>query len=106
MPDEITPELFAHLVNLASLDLEANQAEYLRSQLNSQLKAIHELEAIPLGDDVKATIHGVPFPVEISPELRQDIWQPFSDPLQILSQAPQFEDGYIIVPEIPHTTLE
>jgi aspartyl-tRNA(Asn)/glutamyl-tRNA(Gln) amidotransferase subunit C len=106
MTDEINPETFEHLVELAALELDAMQSEYLRRQLNNQLKAIHELEAIPLDDSVPPARHGVPFPVEISPAPRPDTWQPYPDPGEILAQAPEFEDGYIIVPEIPHTDLE
>ena len=40
MAEEITAEIFDHLVELAALELEAKEAEYLRAQLNSQLKAI------------------------------------------------------------------
>ena len=50
MSDPITPEIFAHLVDLAALELSPEEAEYLRRQLNNQLKAIHELEAIPLDE--------------------------------------------------------
>lgn len=106
MSDPITPEVFSHLVDLAALELDAEQAEYLRRQLNNQLKAIHELEAIPLDENISATSHGVPYTADISPALRPDEWQPYPNPAGILAQAPQVDDGYIIVPEIPHTTLE
>ncbi|MDP2990112.1 MAG: hypothetical protein Q8O57_06050 [Kiritimatiellota bacterium] len=106
MPDEITPETFVYLVELAALELDAGQAEYLRKQLNLQLKAVHELQAIPLGDDVPASLHGVPYPAEISPALRKDEWRPDENTADILKQAPQFTDGYIQVPDIPHTRLE
>jgi aspartyl-tRNA(Asn)/glutamyl-tRNA(Gln) amidotransferase subunit C len=105
MPDTITPDLFAHLVQLAALELSPDEAEYLRQQLNNQLNAIHELEAIPLDPDVKATSHGVPYTPEITPEIRSDEWSSYPDPEQILAQAPETEDGYIVVPDIPHTEL-
>ena len=106
MTDMISPETFAHLVDLAALQLDAAEAEYLRQQLNNQLKAIHELEAIPLEEDVPVTSHGVPYTVETSPTPREDVWVPYPNPQAILEQAPQAEDGYIIVPDIPHTILE
>ncbi len=106
MKDEITPEIFEHLVELAALELDPAQSEYLRHELNNQLKAIHELEAIPLDASIPPARHGVPFPVEISPALRSDVWQPYPDPAEILDQAPETEDGYIIVPDIPHTKLD
>lgn len=106
MTEIISQETFAHLVDLAALQLDAAEAEYLRQQLNNQLNAIHELEAIPLADDVKVTSHGVPYTEAISPAPREDTWVPYANPEEILAQAPQVEDGYIIVPEIPHTDLE
>lgn len=106
MSELIDQEIFAHLVDLAALQLEPAEAEYLRQQLNNQLKAIHELAAIPLEDDVPANLHGVSYTTEISSSPRADVWLPYPHPEDILEQAPQVEDGYIIVPEIPHTNLE
>lgn len=106
MNEQIDRETFDHLVELAALQLTAEEAEYLRQQLNNQLNAIHELEAIPLEEDAPVTSHGVSYTAEISPAPRADVWQPYPDPQAILDQAPQVEDGYIIVPEIPHTDLE
>jgi aspartyl-tRNA(Asn)/glutamyl-tRNA(Gln) amidotransferase subunit C len=106
MSDELTREVFDHMVRLAALELTEDEAEYLRRQLNNQLKAIHELEAIPLEQEVPVTSHGVPYPPEISPAPRQDEWRPFPQPEQILAQAPEEQDGYLVVPETPHTELE
>jgi len=106
MSDEITPEIFQHMVRLAALELNQEESEYLRQQLNNQLKAIHELEAIPLADDVKPTSHGVPYTDQITPPIRMDEWQPYPHPEEILAEAPESQDGYIVVPEIPHIDLE
>jgi aspartyl/glutamyl-tRNA(Asn/Gln) amidotransferase C subunit len=106
MTDEITLEIFDHLVLLAALELAPEEAEYLRRELNSQLKAIHELEAIPLDPGTPVTSHGVPYPPAITPPPRQDQWAPYPAPQAILAQAPETNDGYLIVPEIPHTELE
>ena len=106
MNDSISIATFEHLVGLAALELDASQAEYLLRELNNQLKAIQELEAIPLGDAIQITSHGVPYTVQTSPPPREDVWQPYPDPAEILSQDPEYQDGYISVPEIPHTTLE
>ena len=106
MSDPITQETFAHLVDLAALEMDPAEAEYLRQQLNNQLNAIQELEAIPLEEDVPITSHGVPYTPAISPAPRADTWHPYPNPEDILGQAPQAEDGYIIVPDIPHTNLE
>ncbi|HSO27654.1 MAG TPA: aspartyl/glutamyl-tRNA amidotransferase subunit C [Anaerolineales bacterium] len=108
MPEEaISPELFDHLVGLAALELSPSEAEYLRRQLNNQLNAIHELEAIPLDASTRGASHGVPYTPNISPAIRADEWQPYPHPEDIRAQAPEIDpEGYIIVPEIPHTELE
>jgi aspartyl-tRNA(Asn)/glutamyl-tRNA(Gln) amidotransferase subunit C len=106
MSDEITPELFEHLVELAALKLTPEESEYLRKQLNGQLKAIHELEHIPLSDEVPPAAHGVTFSAAIRPPLRADEAHrsPYAE--TILKQAPETDDGYFVVPDIPHTELD
>lgn len=106
MTDEITVETFEHLVALAALELDEKEAAYLRAQLNMQLKAIHELAAIPLKEDTPLASHGVPYTAETTPPIRQDTWQPDLSREDILSQAPQKADGYIVVPDIPHEELD
>jgi aspartyl-tRNA(Asn)/glutamyl-tRNA(Gln) amidotransferase subunit C len=103
--EEITQDLFNHLVELAALELTPSEAEYLRTQLNHQLVAVHELGAIPLAPDTLPAAHGVPYPPEIQPAIRHDQWRACENPAEILAQAPETQDGYIVVPEIPHTDL-
>lgn len=105
MTDLITKELFQHLVQLAALELSDEEGEYLRGQLNNQLKAVHELEAIPLDPATPIASHGVPYTPDITAPKRTDEWNPYPRPDDILSQAPETDDRYIIVPEIPHTEL-
>lgn len=105
MSDEITPELFQHLVELAALELSPEEADYLRRELNNQLRAIHELEAIPLDPNTPIASHGVPYTPEISPPLREDLVEPHSDPARLLETAPETADGYLVVPEIPHQRI-
>jgi aspartyl/glutamyl-tRNA(Asn/Gln) amidotransferase C subunit len=102
----ISKELFQHLVQLAALDLSPQEAEYLRRELNNQLKAIDELEAIPLDDSIPITSHGVPYTPQITPAARTDEWIACPNPEDIIDQAPQAEDGYVIVPDIPHTDID
>ena len=106
MSDSISPEVFNHLVQLAALEFDQAEAEYLRRQLNNQLKAINELEAIPLDEALPATTHGVPYSPEITPPIRLDEWIACPNPEEILAQAPQVEERYVIVPDIPHTELD
>ncbi len=106
MSDEITPELFNHLVELAALELSAEEGEYLRKQLNNQLKAIHELESIPLDPSTPVASHGVPYTPVTSPAIREDVIASYLDPARLLKTAPETEDGYIVVPDIPHQDLK
>src|SRR5258707_2826239 len=98
VPDEISPDLFARLTSLAALELDPRESEYLRQQLNDQLKAIAELERIAMPDDVPPAAHGVPFPPEIRVPLRPD--HAAVDPVlaaRILRQAPEGEEGDFVV---------
>ncbi len=106
MSDAITPELFNHLVQLAALELDPQSAEYLRDQLNKQLKAIHELEEIPVDPDTPVASHGIAYTPQITQPERPDQWQPYPHPEDILLQAPEVDENYIAVPDIPHTELE
>jgi aspartyl/glutamyl-tRNA(Asn/Gln) amidotransferase C subunit len=106
MPEEISPELFNHLVDLAALELAPEEGEYLRRQMNNQLQAIHELGAIPLNAELAAASHGITYSKDMSAPIRKDDWIPNPDPGKLLQQAPETDDGYIIVPEIPHKELE
>lgn len=105
MPEEISPELFAHLVDLAALALSTDEADYLRRQMNNQLKAIHELESIPLDSEIVVAAHGIAYSPEMASKNRKDEWSAYSDPDMLLKQAPESENKYIIVPEIPHKDL-
>ena len=105
MIDVISPASFDHLVKLAALELTPDEAEYLRTQLNNQLKAIRELEAIPFEENLQIASHGVPYTPHSSPPPRADEWIPILNPQEIIDQAPETDQGYIVVPEIPHTDL-
>ena len=106
MTDTITQEIFEHLVGLAALDLTPQEADYLRRELNGQLKSVRELEAIQVDDQVPITSHGVPYTPESRPPLREDVAAPSSESEAILAQAPEREDRYIVVPDIPVEELE
>ncbi len=106
MQEEITPELFEHLVELAALKLTPEEGQYLRQQLNGQLKAIRELERLPLSDEVPPAAHGVTFAASLRPPLRTDEAARSPQAEKILKQAPETDDGYFVVPDIPHTELK
>lgn len=102
---EISEAVFRHLVDLAAFHLEQEDGEYLRRELNSQLKAIRELEAIEIDDDVSITSHGVPYSQAIRLPLRQDRIEPSNRADDIIQQSPDVSERYIIVPDIPHEDL-
>jgi aspartyl/glutamyl-tRNA(Asn/Gln) amidotransferase C subunit len=106
MTEEITPELFNHLVELAALELSVEEGEYLRKQLNNQLKAIHELESIPLDASTPVASHGVPYTPAISPAIRDDLIASYPDSEKLMIGAPEVEDNYFVVPDIPHQELK
>ena len=105
MSEKITRDVFDKIVELAALELEEEEAEYIRRQLNDQLAAIAELEAVPLSEDTPPAAHGVPFTAEVSAPARKDIHAPFQKPEDILEVAPEEEDRYFITPDIPHEDL-
>jgi aspartyl-tRNA(Asn)/glutamyl-tRNA(Gln) amidotransferase subunit C len=105
MAEAITAAIFDHLVELAALELEAKEAEYLCAQLNSQLKAIRELEAIEVDPEMGITSHGVPYTPDISAVPRADLAAPSDLADAILRQAPETDGRYLVVPDIPHTDL-
>ena len=103
---EISRETFDHLVELAALELGRKEADYLFTQLNNQLSAVHVLESIEIAKDVPPASHGVPYTKKSSSSLRSDEWDACPDSDAILQQTPEMRDRFIIVPDIPHTTLE
>ncbi len=106
MTDEISPELFHHLVELAALELSPEEGEYLRRQMNNQLVAIRELVSIPVDDEIPIVARGITYTPEMMSPIRKDEWFPFSEPGRLIDQAPEADDGYIVVPEIPHKDLD
>lgn len=106
MPEKITREIFKKLVSLASLDVSEEEGEYLRQQLNNQLSSVAELEAIPLEEDLKVTSHGISYTPEITPAMREDKLIPYPDAAKIVENAPESEDGYFVVPNIPIEGLD
>jgi len=102
---KISPELFEHLVGLAAIALDPTQSEYLRSELNKQLNVIEELKAIPIDESVPLASHGVVINAQNMPTLRLDEPRPSDHAKRIIAQSPESEDGYFVVPEIPHEDI-
>ena len=103
LPEKITREMFDKLVSLAALELDEEESEYLRTELNHQLAAVKELSEIPIDEDVQPSLHGIE--CQGHPP-RPDEWQPFPDPDAILALAPEREGRYFVVPEIAQLSEE
>jgi len=103
LPEKITREMFDKLVTLAALELDKEESEYLRTELNHQLAAVKELSEIPIDEDIQPSLHGLE--CQGNPP-RPDEWQPFPDPDAILALAPEREGRYFVVPEIAQLSEE
>ena len=105
MTEIIDQETFKHLVELAAFEFDQEEAEYLRGELNNQLNAVREMEAIPLDPDMDVTVHGITYSEHNRPDIRKDDWVPYEKPDGIVEGSPENEDGYFVVPDIPHEDL-
>lgn len=103
--DIITKEMFDSLVQVAEVELGAEEAEAIFTKMNEQIAVIEQLNAIPLEKELPAVVHGNPYPVEIRIPLREDVWKPFDNVEGILAEAPRTQDGYIVAPDVPHQKL-
>ena len=106
MTEQITPEDFRRLADLASLELPEEEAEYLRKELNNQMVSIEVLESIPIEADTGTAAHGLPYTEYNSAVPRADESRQDPNRQDILDQAPELEDGYIVVPDISHEELD
>lgn len=106
MDEIIDKETFNHLVDLAAFELGAEEAEYLRREMNKQIKIIQEMAAVSIDEEIVLTTHGITYTPEISPAIRSDIRLPSLKAEGILKHVPENREGYIVVPESHHTELE
>jgi aspartyl/glutamyl-tRNA(Asn/Gln) amidotransferase C subunit len=106
MKDKISTNVFNRLVDLASLELQDGEGEYLRKELNNQMFSIEVLESIPIDAETGTAAHGLPYTDKNSPVPREDKYRQDPHREDILKQAPELEDGYIVVPDISHEELE
>ena len=106
MEERISRKDFQRLAELASLELPEDEAEYLRKELNNQMISIEVLESIPIDADTSTAAHGLAYTSHNSPTPREDIAKEDPNRQAILDQAPELEEGYIVVPDISHQELE
>lgn len=106
MNDKISPKDFERLAELASLELSAEEAEYLRKELNNQMISVEVLDSIPIDAETVTAAHGVPYDDYNSAQPREDVSKQDPHREEILKRAPELEEGYIVVPDISHQELE
>jgi aspartyl-tRNA(Asn)/glutamyl-tRNA(Gln) amidotransferase subunit C len=106
MTDKISPEDFQRLADLASLELPEEEAEYLRKELNNQMISVEVLDSISIDAETSTAAHGLPYDEYNSALPREDVARQDPHRDEILKQAPELEDGYIVVPDISHEELE
>lgn len=106
MTERISRDDFRRLAELASLELPEEEAEYLRGELNKQMISVEVLESIPIDAETDTAAHGLPYTALNSAAPREDIAHQDPHRQEILDQAPELEDGYIVVPDISHQELE
>jgi len=105
MTENITTRIFEKLVKLAALEVSQEEGQYLRRELNNQMVSIEVLESIPIDAETEPADHGVPYDETNSPLPREDLAQRDPHREDILGQAPELEDGYIVVPDISQEEL-
>ena len=95
MPERLSPEVVAHVAQLARLDLTEDELSLFTSQLADVLEHAADVEALEL-DDVPPTLHPLPL-VNV---LREDEVGPCLDRGEVLAMAPDAEGGRFRVPRI------
>ena len=95
MSERLSPEVVAHVAQLARLRLTDDELALFTGQLAAVLDHAADVEALEL-DDVPATAH----PLSIVNVLRADEPQPCLDRDEVLAMAPAAEDGRFQVPRI------
>lgn len=83
----------AYVARLARLQLDADELDFYGTQLEVILEHAAQIQALAT-DDVPPTSHALP----VVNAFRDDELVPSLDRDEVLSQAPQQEDGYFRVP--------
>jgi aspartyl-tRNA(Asn)/glutamyl-tRNA(Gln) amidotransferase subunit C len=95
MPGRISPADVAHVARLARLDVTDEELDIFTEQLAAVLDHAADVEALNTAD-VPPTAH----PLPLRNVLRADIPVASLDRDEVLSQAPDVEDGRFRVPRI------
>ncbi len=95
MSPRLSPEVVAHVAQLARLDLTQDELTLYTGQLGAVLEHAADVEALDL-DGIPPTHHPLPL-VNV---LRDDDARPGLDRDEVLAMAPDAEDGRFRVPRI------
>ena len=90
MPAEID---IAHVARLARLGLSDEELEHYKSQLGAILDHATRVQSLK-GEPVVEASH----PLRLENVYREDVVVPSLDRDEVLSQAPETEDGYFVAP--------
>ena len=95
MSERLSPEVVAHVAQLARLELTDDELALYTGQLAAVLEHAADVESLEL-DDVPPTAH----PLSIVNVLRTDEPRPCLDRDEVLAMAPSTEEGRFRVPRI------
>lgn len=95
MSERLSPDVVAHVAQLARLDLTDDELALYTRQLAAVLEHAADVEALDVGD-VPPTAH----PLSLVNVLRADVPRPCLDRDEVLAMAPATEDGRFRVPRI------
>ena len=88
----------AHVARLARLDLTAEELDGYKTQLDVILDHATQVQSLE-GDPREESAH----PLGLVNAFREDERRPSLDRDEVLSQAPETEDGYFVVPPAMET---
>ena len=95
MAERITRAEVAHVADLARLDVTEEELDVYTAQLADVLDHAADVEALDV-DGIPPTAH----PLPLRNVFREDVPAPSLDRDEVLSQAPDAEDGRFRVPRI------
>lgn len=84
-----------HLAELARLDLDEDETESLKDDLNEILDLAEKIQDVDT-EDVEPTYHAIP----VTDVTREDECHESTDPDKVLKHAPDASDGYFVVPKV------
>ena len=92
---KITKEQVEHVANLARLNLTQEETEHLTKDMESIIAFADKINSLDI-NDIEPTAHIIP----INNVFRDDIIKPSMDREELLSNAPNKENGCFSVPKI------